>query len=164
MRRHAFTLIELLVVIAIIGILSTLVVTQLGASQIKARNATAQSDIAEMGKVVDSFRTDDVASGTVVSNPPSGTVDTLSGTSGTLTSLFTGTQNVQGLTYAALVQKTPSSTPTGTMPLGQRPVSVSWCRVHPASRSTPSAQPWSTPSRLRPAFRMVREPRQGPTR
>jgi len=44
-RRPAFTLIELLVVIAIIGILSALVVTQLGASQIKARNATAQSDI-----------------------------------------------------------------------------------------------------------------------
>jgi len=108
MRRQAFTLIELLVVIAIIGILSALVVTQLGASQIKARNATAQSDIAEMGKAVDAFRTDDAASGAVVSNPPSGTVDTLSGTSGTLPILFTGTQNIQGLTYAAPVQKTPS--------------------------------------------------------
>ena len=105
-RRPAFTLIELLVVIAIIGILSALVVTQLGASQIKARNATAQSDIAEMEKAVESFRIEDAASGQVVSNL-SGTVDQQGGGRSDFPSLFTGTQNVGSLTYAATVSKTP---------------------------------------------------------
>lgn len=111
MRRHAFTLIELLVVIAIIGILSALVITQLGNSSIKARNAAAQSDVVEMGKAVESFRTDDTASGAVVSNI-SGTVDTLNGTYGTLPNLFKGIQSTTSLTYAAAVTKTPSASYT----------------------------------------------------
>jgi len=73
-RRPAFTLIELLIVIAIIGILATLVIVQTGDSNRKARNATAQSDIAQLGKAVESFRIEDAASGQVVSNP-SNTVD-----------------------------------------------------------------------------------------
>ncbi len=109
-RRPAFTLIELLVVIAIIGILSALVITQLGNSSIKARNATAQSDIAEMGKAVESFRVDDTSLNQVVSNVP-GSVDTLNGATGNMSQLFTGTQAVNGSssTYAASVSKTPST-------------------------------------------------------
>lgn len=109
-RRPAFTLIELLVVIAIIGILSVLVVTQLGNSSIKARNATAQSDIAEMGKAVESFRVDDTSLNQVVSNVP-GSIDTLNGATGNISQIFTGTQAVNGAssTYAASVSKTPST-------------------------------------------------------
>lgn len=111
-RRPAFTLIELLVVIAIIGILSVLVITQLGNSSIKARNATAQSDIAEMGKAVESFRVDDTASGKVISNANT-TTDTLTGISGSLSQIFTGTQSIQGtLSYAAAVSKTQNSSYT----------------------------------------------------
>lgn len=105
-RRPAFTLIELLVVIAIIGILATLVIVQTGDSNRKARNATAQSDIAQMGKAVESFRIDDLASGQVVSDLP-GTTDQQGGGQSTLASVFTGTQNIAALTYAAAVSKTP---------------------------------------------------------
>jgi len=109
-RRPAFTLIELLVVIAIIGILATLVIFQLGSSQIRARNAQAQSDISAMGKAVESFRIEDLASDQVVSNLP-GSIDQLKGTTGSLPTLFTGTQSVSGAqsTFAAAVFKTPSS-------------------------------------------------------
>ncbi len=111
-RRHhtpAFTLIELLVVIAIIGILITLVVTQLGNSRRRARNAQAQSDISEMGKAVESFRNDDAASDGVVSNI-SNSVDSLKGTVWTPGSPpFSGSQNVSSLTYGVSVLKTPSS-------------------------------------------------------
>ena len=78
-RRPAFTLIELLVVIAIIGIVASLVVTQLGDSRRKARNAQSQSDISGMGKAVESFRNDDASSDGVVSNLPN-SVDSLKGT------------------------------------------------------------------------------------
>lgn len=108
-RRRAFTLIELLVVIAIIGILATLVVTQLGSARVKARNAQAQSDISEMGKAIESFRNDDLASEQVISNVPS-SIDTLQGTTWNQPSIFSGTQNVSGAasTYAVAVAKTPS--------------------------------------------------------
>ncbi len=61
-----------------------------------------------MGKAVESFRVDDIASGEVVSNIPS-SVDSLSGTAGSLPSAFTGTQSASALTYATNVSKTPSS-------------------------------------------------------
>lgn len=105
-RRPAFTLIELLVVISIIGILAALVVTQLGDSRRKARNAQAQSDIVEMGKAVESFRNDDIAADQVISNP-SATIDQQGGGRNDFPSLFTGTQSVSSLTYAASVSKTP---------------------------------------------------------
>lgn len=105
-RRPAFTLIELLIVIAIIGILATLVIVQTGDSNRKARNATAQSDIVQLGKAVESFRIEDAASGQVISNP-SNTVDQQGGGRTDFPSLFTGTQSVSALTYAAAVSKTP---------------------------------------------------------
>jgi len=107
-HRPAFTLIEVLIVIAIIGILATLVIVQTGDSNRKARNASAQSDIAQMGKAVESFRIEDAASGQVVSNP-SGFVDQQGGGRSDFQALFTGTQNVGALTYAAAVTKTPGT-------------------------------------------------------
>ena len=54
--RKGFTLIELLVVIAIIGILATLVITQVASAQVRARNSQAMSDISQAGKSVETFR------------------------------------------------------------------------------------------------------------
>jgi prepilin-type N-terminal cleavage/methylation domain-containing protein len=51
-NRRGFTLIELLVVIAIIGILATLVITQLAGAQVRARNSNAKSDITQIGKAI----------------------------------------------------------------------------------------------------------------
>jgi prepilin-type N-terminal cleavage/methylation domain-containing protein len=65
-RRRGFTLIELLVVIAIIGILATLVVTQLGAARTKARISSAKSDVTEVGKAVEVFKNDDASGGLVI--------------------------------------------------------------------------------------------------
>ena len=65
-RRRGFTLIELLVVIAIIGILATLVVTQLGSARIKARNSSAKSDNTEGGKAIEVYKNDDAAAGNVI--------------------------------------------------------------------------------------------------
>ena len=105
-RCPAFTLIELLIVIAVIGILATLVIVQTSDSNRKARNASAQSDIAQMGKAVESFRIEDVASGQVISNS-SGSIDQQGGGRSDFPTLFTGTQNVAALTYAVAVSKTP---------------------------------------------------------
>ena len=56
LARKGFTLIELLVVIAIIGILATLVITQVASAQVRARNSQAQSDISQAGKGVETFK------------------------------------------------------------------------------------------------------------
>jgi type IV pilus assembly protein PilA len=56
-KQRGFTLIELLVVIAIIGILATLVITQLSGAQTRARNSNAKSDVSEMGKAVETWKT-----------------------------------------------------------------------------------------------------------
>ena len=60
-RRSGFTLIELLVVIAIIGILATLVITQLSGARVKARNSSAKSDITEAGKAVEVLKAEDLS-------------------------------------------------------------------------------------------------------
>lgn len=56
-QQRGFTLIELLVVIAIIGILATLVITQLSGAQTRARNSNAKSDVSEAGKAVETWKT-----------------------------------------------------------------------------------------------------------
>lgn len=56
MRKAGFTLIEVLMVIAIIGILATLVLSQLGGSRTRAFNSSAQADIATAGKNIEIWR------------------------------------------------------------------------------------------------------------
>ena len=65
-RRRGFTLIELLVVIAIIGILATLVVTQLASARVKARNSSAKSDVTEAGKAVEVYKNDENAGNSTI--------------------------------------------------------------------------------------------------
>lgn len=55
--QRGFTLIELLVVIAIIGILATLVITQLSGATARARNSNAKSDVSQIGKAVETWKT-----------------------------------------------------------------------------------------------------------
>ncbi len=121
--RKGFTLIELLVVIAIIGILATLVITQVSGAQQKARNANAKSDVTQMGKAVELYRNDDsnstgnsisgsntAAIDAVLAGTGSGTgANTNTGTT-TIPAMFTGTLNVAGFTYGTGITKTPSTT------------------------------------------------------
>ena len=95
--QKGFTLIELLVVIAIIGILATLVITQLGGARVKARNATAKSDISEAGKAIEVFKNDDSSNqgALVVDSSYATGVQSSVTESGTFTKLnyiFSGTQ------------------------------------------------------------------------
>lgn len=80
--RRGFTLIELLVVIAIIGILATLVITQLAGAQVRARNSNAKSDVTQMGKAIETWKTnngtENVTPGVAVTGTAAGT--TLNGT------------------------------------------------------------------------------------
>ena len=113
-KRQGFTLIELLVVIAIIGILATLVITQLGTARAKARISSAKSDIIEMGKSVESYRNDDQAADYVINNltAKADTLDyagaAITGTTA-LSTIFTTTASYSGTTstYGTLFPKTP---------------------------------------------------------
>jgi prepilin-type N-terminal cleavage/methylation domain-containing protein len=86
-NRRGFTLIELLVVIAIIGILATLVITQLAGAQVRARNANAKSDITQIGKAIGIELTNNAAMGDKYYNA----VDT-NGTATNLTANNAGTK------------------------------------------------------------------------
>jgi prepilin-type N-terminal cleavage/methylation domain-containing protein len=126
-RQRGFTLIELLVVIAIIGILATLVITQLASATVKARNSSAQSDATEAGKGIAAFAQDDTAGGAVIATAAGAFTDSLKGSAGQtgsqtppggsaviqqnkLTAYFTGTQSTTSpLTYATALNKTPST-------------------------------------------------------
>lgn len=113
--KRGFTLIELLVVIAIIGILSVMVVTQLGSARVKARVSTAKSDVTEAGKAVEVFKNDDGAGDQVISVKTTNTIETLAtaadGTvSGSIGTLFTGTLNTNtDPTYSVKLSKTPGA-------------------------------------------------------
>ena len=131
-RQRGFTLIELLVVIAIIGILATLVITQLTVARVKARNSTAQNDISEGGKAIETFRADDVAANRVVDSGKA----TVGGVNNTLFTApaatmqaavvngdtthadinytFNGVFNVASGTYSLDLNKTPNNTYTYT--------------------------------------------------
>ena len=101
-RKHGFTLIELLVVIAIIGILATLVITQLSGARIKARNGNAKSDITEAGKAIEVFKNDDNSSEKVIAaatapagaGSPSGTAVSCSKVSGVTTATACNVETV----------------------------------------------------------------------
>lgn len=58
MDKRGFTLIELLVVIAIIGLISTIVLTNLSAAREKARVAKAQAEISEIYRALVQYHID----------------------------------------------------------------------------------------------------------
>ena len=130
--QKGFTLIELLVVIAIIGILATLVITQVAGAQVRARNSNAQSDIAEAGKGVEQWKTNqqsDNAYATANYNATTTSTVALNGAATptipkvninaaaangvgaiALSGLFTGTE--AATTYGTNIAKTPSGSYT----------------------------------------------------
>ena len=111
--KKGFTLIELLVVIAIIGILSVMVVTQLGNARGKAVVSTAKSDVTEVGKAIELFKNNDALTvpGQIIANMNATTpvADTLNdGGAGTITGIFTGTTTTSGaFAYGLKLTKSP---------------------------------------------------------
>ncbi len=58
MKKNGFTLVELLVVVAIIGILSTLVIVNLGSVRLRARDAQRKSDLRQLQSALELYRAD----------------------------------------------------------------------------------------------------------
>lgn len=81
MKERGFTLIELLVVIAIIGILASIILTSLGSTQSKARDARRMEDISSIQKALALYLT---TSGTY---PIETSTTTLTGTDTVMTAL-----------------------------------------------------------------------------
>lgn len=117
--RKGFTLIELLVVIAIIGILATLVITQVSGAQLRARNSNAASDVSQMGKAIELYKNDDSGNGNPITVAAAATTDaTLNGTTETngFLAIFSGTANFTSgsAAYAVDINKTPNANYTYT--------------------------------------------------
>jgi type IV pilus assembly protein PilA len=115
-RQKGFTLIELLVVIAIIGILATLVITQVASAQVRARNSSSQSDIAEAGKAVEVWKTTQSSDNVVIKNAnttaaavPAVNLNA-STVAGAWTTVFSGTEGAGS--YGTSITKTPSASYT----------------------------------------------------
>lgn len=119
-QKRGFTLIELLVVVAIIGILATLVITQLGNVRSKARNSSIKSDVVEAGKAIELFRNDEVAAERIIgAGNVADSVITLAMVAGVPTgtnflATFTGALGTTdaALTYPVRFVKTPTSSAT----------------------------------------------------
>ena len=110
--RRGFTLIELLVVIAIIGIISTLVISQLGNARNQARNARAKNDISQAGVAIEAFK-EGVGDGQIIGNIPTFAtviVDKVSSSgTNTLTDIFTGIESgTSPYTYSVKINSIPS--------------------------------------------------------
>jgi prepilin-type N-terminal cleavage/methylation domain-containing protein len=113
MRNRAFTLIELLVVIAIIGILATLVITNLGSARVKARNSAVKSDVSQAGRAIEARIGDDTNPETLPGTPaqavagPSAKVINASASqfAGSFNTIFDGTQASSGLTIPVRFSK-----------------------------------------------------------
>lgn len=116
MSRKGFTLIELLVVIAIIGILATLVITQVAGAQVRARNSNAKSDVNQMAKAVEVYRTNNNVDNYVNSNAASGGAagTTMSGTTaaGAWATIF-GTSSADGI-YPIRITRTAGNSASYT--------------------------------------------------
>ena len=123
-RQQGFTLIELLVVI---GILATLVITQLSGATVKARNTSAKSDIGEVKTSVEAFKADDQNNGSFVIDSnvgvAAGAVTMTNAAGAAIQGIFAGKQNVvlpgganylAGSHYATPLLHTPSATQTYT--------------------------------------------------
>lgn len=61
MQKKAFTLIELLIVIAIIGILASVVIVKLSKARGRARDVQRMSDLNQIGKALEVYKTDNGA-------------------------------------------------------------------------------------------------------
>ncbi len=117
--QRGFTLIELLVVIAIIGILATLVITQLSGAQSRARNSNAKSDVSQMGKAVETWKTTNnlenvVNSDAVLAGAPGTRLNnvTVVGVWGTVFNNAAAATATTYAPYAIRVSKTPSASHT----------------------------------------------------
>jgi prepilin-type N-terminal cleavage/methylation domain-containing protein len=118
-RLRGFTLIELLVVIAIIGILATLSIVNVGRSRASARDAKAVSAGSSALRSIEAFK---ATNGGIISNVPGAGRDTLSTTSGSISSLFTGASDSTSA-YASSITSTPSSAYTYSYVVPNTPVS-----------------------------------------
>lgn len=117
MRRvQGFTLIELLVVIAIIGILATLVITQLGNARKKAVVSGAKSDVAEAGKAIEVFKVNDDAAGNIITASVVGGDTLINAGTGGIDQVFKGALSTTAgsLSYGLKFTKTSGSSITYT--------------------------------------------------
>ena len=118
-NRKGFTLIELLVVIAIIGILATLVITQVAGARVRANNSSAQSDVSQGGRAIETWKsTNSLDNPLAASNTTYSTGNVAQTTMGSSTSAtaaagswtaFFNTGGTSTTTYPVTISKTPST-------------------------------------------------------
>ncbi|HSI20558.1 MAG TPA: prepilin-type N-terminal cleavage/methylation domain-containing protein [Verrucomicrobiae bacterium] len=108
--QRGFTLIELLVVIAIIGILATLVITQLSGAQSRARNSNAKSDISQAGKAVETWKTTNNTELVPNSSTADGATNLSTAANGTVTAAegWTTLFNTASTGFPVRISKNPS--------------------------------------------------------